>query len=216
VKKGEGRQRRRSAAALHAYDSPLYFDRSSFMPVIRNLRHAPTALALAAAALSIVSFAPAALAQARDGAGRAAAIFERFDKDKDGFVSEAEFNDARQQRRRGGGGGKVTFADFDTNKDGKLSREEFNAGLLDVAEKAREAIPQFEDYDTNKDGRISEAEFNDARAKRQEADGGQRRGGRGGGSFADMDGNKDGGVTKDEFEAYRAKMREKMQQRQGR
>lgn len=189
------------------------------MPVNVSLRHVPTALALAAATLSIVSFAPQALAQARDGAGRAAAIFDRFDKDKDGFVSEAEFNDARQQRRRGGGG-KVTFADFDENKDGKLSREEFNAGLMDVAEKAREAIPQFEDYDTSKDGRISEAEYNDARAKRQEAQGadggGRRRGGQGGASFADMDANKDGGVTKDEFEAYRAKMREKLQDRRAR
>jgi Ca2+-binding EF-hand superfamily protein len=188
------------------------------MPSIRSVRHASAALAVAAASLSIVSFAPAALAQMRDGAGRAAAIFERFDKDKDGFVSEAEFNEQRSQRR-GGGGGKASFADFDANKDGKLSREEFNAGLMDMAEKARESIPQFEDYDTNKDGRISEAEYNDARAKRQDAqggDGGRRRGGHGGASFADMDGNKDGGVTKDEFDAYRAKMREKMQQRQAR
>ena len=65
------------------------------MPMTRSLRRWPHALALAAASLSIVAFTPAALAQMRDGAGRAAAIFDRFDKDKDGFVSEVEFNEQR-------------------------------------------------------------------------------------------------------------------------
>ncbi len=178
---------------------------------------------LAAAAVSAMLMAPQAFAQRGDGAGgagRAAQIFDRFDSNKDGFITEAEFNEAREKSRRGGGG-KVNFAELDDNRDGKLSREEFNAGLMEMAEKAREAIPQFEDYDTNKDGRISEAEFNDAKAKRQEAQGadgggGRRRGGRSGASFADMDANKDGSVTKEEFDAHRDEMREKMQERRKR
>ncbi len=180
------------------------------MSWIRLPRRAPYALALTAAVLAVASFAPQVAAQARDGAGRAAAIFERFDKDKDGFVSQAEFDEARSQRRGGGGGGgKVSFADFDGNKDGKLSREEFNAGLMDVAERAREAMPTFEDYDADKNGKITEAEFNQARNE-QQAKGGR---GRGRVSFADIDTDKDGGITKPEFQKHLDEMRDKMRER---
>lgn len=65
--------------------------------------------------------------------------FEVYDKNKDGFISEEEFNATKSERmsERAEAGmpmrnaaNSPDFAYFDANKDGKISKEEFLQGQL--------------------------------------------------------------------------------------
>ncbi len=120
-------------------------------------------------------------------------MFEAFDKNGDGFISEEEFNTTRQERMKQKisdvrGMRRVAempfFSEFDSNGDGKLSPEELTEGQKKQWEKRRamrsgggnsmgkkmkpglSMRPTFDDYDLNKDGEVNEAEFNEARSKR--------------------------------------------------
>jgi Ca2+-binding EF-hand superfamily protein len=135
-------------------------------------------LLLAGAALVLT--ASAALADSRgDGdrahgaerrAERIAAMFDRFDADKDGVITEAEIEAARATR----------LAAADTNGDGALSAEEFTARA--VARAAERAGRMFARFDADGDGRLSDAEMQPRR----------------GGMMAWLDADKDGTITRDE------------------
>jgi Ca2+-binding EF-hand superfamily protein len=62
--------------------------------------------------------------------------FSSYDTNKDGFVSEKEFNDLRAKRMEQNAldgkmmkniGNQPAFSDIDTNNDGNISKEEFLA-----------------------------------------------------------------------------------------
>jgi Ca2+-binding EF-hand superfamily protein len=78
---------------------------------------AMTLLALAAAA----GFAANAAAQASAQSDKRSAttLFERLDKNKDGFVTRDEARDAAELQGR--------FAELDVDNDGKISRQEMRA-----------------------------------------------------------------------------------------
>ena len=107
--------------------------------------------------------------------------FEQFDTDKDGFVSEAEFNALRGERiaARASEGRQMrglenapAFSDIDSNGDGRLDAEEFNAGRDAHMNAMREKhggqgmhhgkgmkMPTFEDLDLDGNGCIDAEEF---------------------------------------------------------
>lgn len=150
--------------------------------------------------------------------------FASFDTDKNGFISEQEFDAAKalhhQQRPKKPNKPlritAPTFASFDANKDGQLSQEELQAGQ-EAHHKAMQAkphckcdekkhnAPNFEHFDLNKDGAISETEFtetrNQHRAEREKA-----------GkkvpdlsklpTFADIDTDHNGSLSKEELAAH--------------
>jgi hypothetical protein len=98
-------------------------------------------------------------------------LFEMFDTNKDGKITRAEYNAARDK----------LFADMDYTKDGYLIGLEVRLFMRQRIEARMKA--RFAAIDTNKDGGISEAEWlasRDAQFKR-------------------MDSNKDGKVTEEEI-----------------
>jgi Ca2+-binding EF-hand superfamily protein len=151
-----------------------------------------------------------------------AAIFERLDRNKDGFLTKDELPERLRDR----------FDEIDTNKDGKISKEEFVKArgrtsppapplpgspppdllfrLLDTdgdgrlsAEELRNAIKLLEKLDKNKDGYIDRFELEQAMggrptppagppAERPEVNRLVER------AFEEMDRNKDGKISKDE------------------
>lgn len=96
-------------------------------------------------------------------------MLERFDKDKDGELSEEERAEARKEfekmraerggegRRRGPGGpGREEFIKrFDKDGDGKLSEDEQKAARAAMEERRKEMIKKF---DKDGDGKLSEEE----------------------------------------------------------
>lgn len=105
------------------------------------------------------------------GGDRSAQGFARFDANKDGMISRAEW-DARQavrdqrrdeQARRGVVGGMDMgirgrmFAAADANKDGKLSLQEATSA----------ALQRFDKVDANRDGRVTPQERQQAREQRR-------------------------------------------------
>lgn len=105
--------------------------------------------------------------------------FSAIDTDKNGSISEVEFNAMKQQHHPNNRKSAMkmkapAFAEFDSNHDGQLSPEELNAGR-EAHHQAMQAKPhckcdekkhhgpRFEHFDLNKDGAISEAEFTEAR-----------------------------------------------------
>lgn len=57
--------------------------------------------------------------------------FAKADKNKDGFLTKEEMQEAQQERLN------EMFAKLDTNKDGKLSKEEMAAGKKQMREKMK-------------------------------------------------------------------------------
>lgn len=120
--------------------------------------------------------------------------FADMDTNKNGTVSEQEFNTAKakhietralQGRKMRGVGNAPVFADFDANKNGELTREEVQAvqqarmqsraanrmgkGLgkgMGNGMRKRGNQPVFSDFDANADNYITKQEFYDARNKR--------------------------------------------------
>ena len=124
---------------------------------------------------------------AQDLPNRGPIEFSSYDTNKDGFVSEQEFNDLRAKRMEQkaeaampmkNAGNAPSFAMFDTNKDGKLTEVELlkgqnkqmqnnqkNMGMSPNGMKLKGKMPAFEDFDLNKDGMISLKEMEESREK---------------------------------------------------
>jgi Ca2+-binding EF-hand superfamily protein len=126
----------------------------------------------------------AGLALAHGGHGR---LFEKMDANKDGKVTKAEADTARN----------AWFAKVDTNKDGFITKAEadkFRADRrgakgkkADGKHRGKHRGHMFERLDTNKDGKISKAEAS-AKAARM---------------FTMLDTNKDGVITRAEAQNAR-------------
>ena len=164
---------------------------------------------------------------AEDLPNRGPIEFSSYDINKDGFVSEKEFNDLRlkrmEQKATSGmpmknAGNAPSFAMFDTNKDGKLTEVELlkgqnkqmqnnqkNMGMGSSGMKAKGNMPTFEDFDLNKDGMINSKEMEEARQKRMEEKASEGKMMKNIGNqptFSDIDTNKDGNISKEEFQAH--------------
>lgn len=120
--------------------------------------------------------------------------FTAFDQDSSGFITEDEFNAAREKRMAAlaadgrpmrGAASAPSFSAFDTNADGQLNPDELAAGQNAQMEKRRSMgygmgqgqgmgngmnmgrnMPEFSEFDLNGDGKILEDEFYQARNKR--------------------------------------------------
>ena len=159
--------------------------------------------------------------------------FSSYDTNKDGFVSEDEFNDLRAKRMEQkaeaampmkNAGNAPSFAMFDTNKDGKLTEVELlkgqnkqmqnnqkNMGMSPNGMKPKGKMPAFEDFDLNKDGMISLKEMEESREKRMEQnalDGKMMKNIANQPAFSDIDLNNDGNISKEEFLAHKPKPRQ--------
>jgi Ca2+-binding EF-hand superfamily protein len=128
-------------------------------------------------------------------------LFDRLDKDENGFIDESEVGDDAANLF------KRLLRNNDENKDGKLSRDEFKAGTAWPVEPAdRDDLPLpdrlppnfdgaafFDQIDANSDGKLAHDELP---ARMQQ-------------SFARMDANSDGSVDKEEFTRAVQVMRER-------
>jgi len=122
-----------------------------------------------------------AFAGAHDGkgdrhGGRHDRMLEKFDTDKDGAVSKAEFEARRA----------ANFTAADTNRDGGVSLAELNAfhEKKEAERKAERETRMYARLDANKDGKVTKDEFEGA------------------GMFDRMDKNKDGKIAADEMMAH--------------
>lgn len=140
-----------------------------------NTRH----LITAAAALALIAGAGAALARG-DGprhGPRTEHFFDRFDTDKDGKVTKAEFDAVHAAK----------FSAADTNSDQALSEDEFVEAAM--AEHRKRVAEHFARMDGNGDGRLTAGEMGKGR--------------HGGDHFAKLDRNSDGVIDKDEIKTGR-------------
>jgi Ca2+-binding EF-hand superfamily protein len=154
-------------------------------------------LASGALALGAALFAGASLA---DGWGRhhggghhsggAMRLFEQFDANQDGRLTQAEIDQVRQSR----------LAEFDQDGDGSLSLEEYQALWVDAMRERM--VDRFQAHDDDGDGMVTAEEFGepfDRMVSRfdQNGDGEvtldevRRRGERGGGGDGDPDRDDD-------------------------
>lgn len=81
------------------------------------------------------------------GPGNPAALFERFDSDGDGRVSQEDVDTLRAER----------LAAFDADGDGELSLEEYQALWLDAMH--RHMVRAFQRLDTDGDAKVTAEEF---------------------------------------------------------
>lgn len=159
---------------------------------------------------------------AEDLPNRGPIEFSSYDTNKDGFVSEKEFNDLRlkrmEQKATSGmpmknAGNAADFSAFDTNKDGKLTETELlkaqnkqmqNMGMSKgMGQQAN--MPTFENFDLNNDGMISPKEMEEAKEKRMQEKASEGKMMKNIGNqptFSDIDTNKDGNISKEEFQAH--------------
>ncbi len=151
--------------------------------------------------------------------------FSDMDTDKNGSVSEQEFNTAKAKRiaSRAAEGRKMrglanapTFADLDTNKDKKLTFDEVqkmqqargqrgNGMRQGKRGMGRPPQPKFADFDANNDKLLTEQEYYTARNNRigERAKEGRKMSGlEKMPAFADIDTNADRQVTEAEFGAF--------------
>jgi len=155
--------------------------------------------------------------------------FAEMDVDRNGVVSEQEFNTVKNQRiearaREGrqmrGLGNAPVFAEFDVNKDGQITPEEVAMAQQTRMQARSEQLmgqgrgqgmrgmgmrgnrPEFSDFDANADSYVTRQEFYDARNKRIEErvkQGFAMRGLATAPTFTDVDSNGDGKVSQSEF-----------------
>lgn len=105
-------------------------------------------------------------------------LFDRLDKNKDGFIDKDEAPPRLKER----------FDQVDTNKDGKISKEEFKQAMtvlqkLGGAGRQRNPDALFDRLDKNKDGFIDKSEAPERMQKR----------------FDQIDTDKDGKISREEF-----------------
>jgi Ca2+-binding EF-hand superfamily protein len=187
---------------------------------------------LVAGSLSVITTALIA----EDLPNRGPIEFSSYDTNKDGFISEKEFNDIRakriEQKTSSGmpmrnAANAAEFSTFDTNKDGKLTEVELLNGQNKQMQNNQKNMgmgqgmngqmgkgynmPNFEDFDLNKDGVISAKEMDEVREKRMEENSSQGKMMRNIGNqptFSEIDTNKDGNISKEEFLAHQTKQRQ--------
>ncbi|MBU0924306.1 EF-hand domain-containing protein [bacterium] len=187
---------------------------------------------LVAGSLSVITTALIA----EDLPNRGPIEFSSYDTNKDGFISEKEFNDIRAKRieQKATAGMPMRnvanapdFSALDTNKDGKLTELELlkgqnkqmqlNQGNRGMGQGMNGQMgkgynmPTFESFDLNKDGVISAKEMDEAREKRMEENSSQGKMMKNIGNqpmFSEIDTNKDGNVSKEEFLAHQVKQRQ--------
>ena len=146
---------------------------------------ATTSILAAMAALTLT----ATFVEARDrgrGGPDLEQIFERFDANADGQITQAEIDGAAETR----------FAEFDANGDGMVSEEEYTAEASQRA--AERAAERFASLDADGDGMLSrdvlEARRGGQRVERM---------------FNRLDANDDGAVTMEEAQAAMERFRER-------
>lgn len=172
---------------------------------------------------------------AGDLAARGPISFSDFDTNKDGTVSESEFNDVRAARMSEkaaqgmpmkNAANAPAFSEFDTDHDGKLTKVELLEGQNKQMQKNRANMgsgqmgnnmkgmarnaPTFESYDLNGDGFLTENELDEARAKRvaqKESEGKMMKNSDNQTKFSEIDTNGDSKVSKEEFLANQMKKR---------
>jgi Ca2+-binding EF-hand superfamily protein len=121
--------------------------------------------------------------------------FAALDANKDGVVTQAEYDQAREAMKARRAEQRKQrmderFTRLDTNKDGQLSKAEFDAGHAQQPDKARAG---------GAEGHGGPMRFH--RGQRGGMAGMPGMGGGAGGFFARLDANKDGKVTLAEFQA---------------
>jgi EF hand len=120
-------------------------------------------LAIGALALGTTGMVGASLADGRGGHGyhghghhggwggpgteRGARLFEQFDADGDGVVTQVEIDEVRSSR----------LAEFDANNDASLTLEEYQALWLDAMRERM--VDQFQAHDDDGDGLVTVEEF---------------------------------------------------------
>jgi len=179
----------------------------------------------ALAGVAMLSIASTALAQTSPPNGPMP--FASYDKNGDGFISEAEFDAARSQRMQEnaaqgrpmrGIATAPSFASLDTNHDAKLSPEELLAGQR--AQQAQRGggggrgwnAPSFAEFDLDHDQAITASEFEQARTQRiaERAKAGYPMRNLGNAPrFEDIDTNHDGKVTSTEFATHQMQQRQR-------
>ena len=139
--------------------------------------------------LLALSLAVAAEGPARGRGERGAEAFARADSNRDGRLSQAEFERARSQRLA------EQFQKLDANHDGGLSQDEMRQGLRqrhDMRSARRHEMIAMRDklraLDANGDHELSRAEIGDKAPKLAE-------------HFRDFDINNDGRLSRDELRA---------------
>ncbi len=88
-----------------------------------------------------------AMGRSRHGMHRGMRLFERFDADDDGKITQGEVDKARARR----------MARFDTDKDGRLSLNEFEGLWLDFMRERM--VDRFQHLDSDGDGAVTAREF---------------------------------------------------------
>ena len=185
------------------------------------MRKLTNIIKLSFVAVSVLSISFVSLA-AQDMPSRGPIPFSEYDANRDGFISENEFNDARAKRvsARANQGMPMRnaanapdFSFFDVDKNGKISKTELLEGqnrqmLKNRAERnfkqrsARNNMPTFESFDLNGDGYLTKSESDKAKAYRMQARQSQKEIEEEScliGEFSDIDLNSDGKITKHEF-----------------
>ena len=109
------------------------------------------AIALGAAAFAGASLADGGWGRHHGGGGHHGApgerLFEAFDANQDGTLTQAEVDQARQAK----------LAEFDADGDGSLDLEEYQALWLDAMRERM--VDQFQAHDDDGDGMVTAEEF---------------------------------------------------------
>ncbi len=104
-------------------------------------------LALGAALLAGASYADGWRHHGWGGHGGAVFLFEQYDTNQDGRLTQAEIDQVRQSR----------LAEFDKDGDGKLTLDEYQA--LWMAAMRERMVDRFQEHDDDGDGLVTVEEF---------------------------------------------------------